>query len=203
MLYEIATLELRLWGTNKALEGISAYMAASEARGVLLGCWEVDIGVLGRLLLLRAFDSPEALAKERSSLLLNSNPFGAAEVLKGFTVETYAAFPFMPAVQPGKHGKVYEFREYELAIGGLAPTIEGWRNALPLREELSPVLIAMHAIDGPPRMLHIVPYSSLEARNTLRKELYMKKLWPPINAPEQIVKATSTIALPTSISPLR
>ena len=202
MFYEIATLELRLWGAKKAMEGLSAFAESPESRGSLLGCWEVDVGSLGRMLVLRGFDTAEALVEDRQRLLRSSNPFNAGEVLNGFTVDSYVPFPFMPPVQPGQYGRLYEFREYQLAVGGITPSMAAWEEALPARQAISPVVIAMHAMDGPPRMLHIVPYESFEARLMLRKELYMKGIWPPKGAPEQITRATSTIALPTPISKL-
>jgi len=36
----------------------------------------------------------------------------------------------------------------------------------------------------------------------VRQELYQKGIWPPKGAPEEIIKATNMIALPTSISQL-
>ena len=38
----------------------------------------------------------------------SANPFGAAEVLNGLEMDSYAPFPYLPPVKPGKFGKVYD-----------------------------------------------------------------------------------------------
>lgn len=203
MFYEIATLDLRLWGAKKSLEGISIFAASSESKGKLLGSWEVEVGELRHLILLRSFDTLAELGSDRKMTLRSANPFNAGDSLTGFKVESFAPFPFFPTIQAGVYGSVYEFRDYQLAVGGIDPTIAAWAEALPARQPISPVLIAMYALDGSPRMLHIVPYDGMDARTALRKEIYFKGIWPPKGAPEQIVKAISTIAIPTSISNLK
>jgi hypothetical protein len=55
---------------------------------------------------------------ERKRALFSANPFGAAEGLTGLEMDSYAPFPFLPPIVPGKYGKVYEFRTYQLKPGG-------------------------------------------------------------------------------------
>lgn len=203
MQYEFVTLEVRNRDVPSALSAVSAYSASSETKGSLLGCWQVDIGVIGRLYLLRSFDMESDRTEERRKLLFSQTPFSIAQGLNGFNIESYEPFPFVPPVEPGRYGNVYEFREYFQTVGGIARSVDAWREALPARQAISPVLTVMHALDGPPRMLHIVAYESLEARSALRAEIYRKGIWPPKGAPEQIIKGTSTIAVPTEISRLR
>ncbi|KAA9148182.1 NIPSNAP family protein [Amycolatopsis acidicola] len=201
MIYELATLSLRLRSVPRALSGIEA--ATTKAPGTLLGCWETEIGeIITRLLVLRGFESAEELAEERRRQLFSADPFGIGEDLTGMRLETYEKFPFLPDVRPGKYGSVYEFRTYELKMGGLAPTMEGWREAVPERTRMYPLTITMYALDGVPRITHIWPFPDLNARLDIRRESYERGIWPPRNGPESIDRATSTIALPTAISPL-
>jgi len=37
--------------------------------------------------------------------------------------------------------KAYEFREYQLAVGGIKKSIDAWEKALPARQKISPVII--------------------------------------------------------------
>jgi hypothetical protein len=202
MLYEFATLSFHPLNTKKATAGAEAYVKEPEAKGQLLGCWTTDIGALGRMFVLRGFTDAIELAAERKRALFSANPFGAADVLTGLEMDSYAPFPFLPPVVPGKYGKVYEFRTYRLKPGGLPPTIAAWEAALPGRSKLSPLLINMYALDGAPRITHIWPYASLDARAAIRADSVAKAVWPPKNAPEQFYQATSTIGMPTAASPL-
>jgi NIPSNAP len=202
MLYEFATLSFHPLNAGKATAGAEAYVTATEAKGQLLGCWTTDIGALGRMFVLRGFADTTELAAERKRALFSANPFGAGEVLTGLEMDSYAPFPFLPPVVPGKYGKVYEFRTYHLKTGGLQPTIAAWEAALPERRKLSPLIINMYALDGAPRITHIWPYASLDARAAIRADSVARGIWPPKNAPEQFFEATSMIGHPTAASPL-
>jgi hypothetical protein len=202
VLYELTTLSVPLLSVSKASEGALAYMSEPEATGTLLGCWRTDIGTLGRLLILRGFESPEDLAAERRRALFSASPFNAGSLVTALEMDSYAPFPFLPPIKPGAYGKVYEFRTYKLKPGGLPPTLAGWEAAMPAREPMSHLVINMYAIDGAPRITHIWPYTGVDARFAIRARSYTEGIWPPKGGPEQILEATSTIALPESYSPL-
>ncbi|WP_428532528.1 NIPSNAP family protein [Rhodopila sp.] len=172
--------------------------------GKFLGCWRTELGTLGQVLVLRGFDTPEEMTAERRRALLNANPFNAGSVVSALSMDSYAAFPFLPPVQPHAFGPTYEFRTYRLKPGGLPPTLDGWEEAIePAREYTAHLVINMYALDGAPRITHIWGFASLEQRAALRAKSYAAGIWPPRGGPEQIIEATSTIALPESYSPLR
>src|ERR1700694_2727797 len=96
--YELATLSCSLLCVSEASEGARAYVAAPDAKGELLGCWRTDIGTLGRLLILRGFDSAEDLAAERRRALFGANPFNGGRGMTALEMDSYAPFPFLPPV---------------------------------------------------------------------------------------------------------
>jgi hypothetical protein len=202
--YELTTLSCPLLSLNAASAGARAFMDEDDATGELLGCWRTEIGQLGRVLLLRGFETAGDLATERRRALLSVNPFNAGSLVTALSMDSYAPFPFLPPVQTGSFGGIYEFRTYHLKPGGLPPTLAGWEKAIqPAREYTSHLIINMYALDGPPRVTHIWGFQSLEERAALRAKFYAAGLWPPQGGPEQILEATSTIALPEDNSPLR
>ncbi|WP_204265024.1 NIPSNAP family protein, partial [Klebsiella aerogenes] len=75
MLYELATLAIRLGTAAKAVAGIDSYVKDPVARGRLLGCWASEIGELNRLIVLRGFADAAELAAERTRTLGTTNPF--------------------------------------------------------------------------------------------------------------------------------
>ncbi|AND89007.1 MULTISPECIES: NIPSNAP family protein [Bradyrhizobium] len=203
MLYEIATLTVKLGTAAKAVAGIGDYVGAPEAKGTLLGCWANEIGELNQLLVLRSFGDHEAYRGERERALRTANPFNAGEAIAQMSFDTYVPFPFLPPVVPGKYGSVYEIRTYRLKHGGVPPTIAAWEAAMPERGKLSPLSIAMYALDGPPRFTHIWPFASLDARAAVRAESVARGVWPPKGGPDWLTgEMRSIIALPTAISPL-
>jgi hypothetical protein len=202
--YELTTLSCPILSVPEVSVGALAFVSDDGAAGELLGCWRTEIGQLGRLLLLRGFETAEELAAERRRALLSVDPFHAGGVVTALSMDSYAPFPFLPPVQPRPMGGIYEFRTYYLKPGGLPPTVAGWKKAIePAREYTSHLVINMYGLDGPPRITHIWGFESLEQRAALRAKFYAAGLWPPPGGPEQIVEATSTIALSEDSSPLR
>ena len=202
ILYELATLSCSLLSFSRVSEGVRAFVSEPDAKGELLGCWRTDIGTLGRMLVLRGFQTPEDLAAERRRALFSANPFNAGNVISALEMDSYAPFPFLPPVKPGAYGKIYEFRTYKLIPGGLPPTLAGWEAAMPAREPMSHLVINMYALDGAPRITHIWPYAGVDERFAIRAKSYADGIWPPKGGPEHILEATSTIALPELYSPL-
>ncbi len=203
MLCELATLSCPLLSLGQAADGAGAWVRASESKGRLLGCWRTEIGTLGRLLVLRGFETSDDMIVERRRALLSANPFGAGSVVTSLEMDSYAPFPFLPPIRTGDRGGVYEFRTYRLKPAGLSPTLAGWEAAIePAHEYTRHLVVTMYALDGAPRITHIWGFSSLEERAALRAQAYGAAVWPPKGGPEQILEATSTIALPQKGSPL-
>ena len=196
--YELAILSFQLLDGPKAAEGVLPWV---EGHGQLLGCWQAENGPLGRLVVLRGFENQRELDEERLRARLSRKPFGG-DHLTGLSLQSFAPFPFVPPVRPGKYGSVYEIRDYRLRPGGLPATIDGWREALPARHLIDPLTVVMYALDGPDRIIQIWPFASLDERLAIRRDLYARGMWPPPGAPEEIVEADSIIALPTEFSPL-
>ncbi|MBL4756369.1 MAG: NIPSNAP family protein [Rhizobiales bacterium] len=202
--YEIATLKTVIFGAAKAAAGLEAWLKASEARGKLLGAWFNDIGGLNEVYILRSFDTLDAMMAERDRALLSGNPMGCMEFLINLTFDSYKIFDFLPEVQPGSFGPVYEFRTYKTTLNGIAQTQNIWRDAMPKRLEYSPLTIAMYGLDGAPRMTHIWPYASIEERSKIRAQAVADGIWPPKGGPDWLTPdMTSAIAMPMAFSPLK
>lgn len=202
--YELATLTTTFGAAANVAPAIAAYAAAPDSRGRLLGCWASDLGGLNQIAVLRGFATEADLAAERHRTLMSSNPFNSTEWLTALSLDSYAPFPFLPPVETGSFGPVYEIRSYILRTGGLGPTIEAWRAAVPARVQLSRLVIAMYALDGAPRFTHIWSFPSLNDRAAIRAEAVTRGIWPPKGGPDWLTPdMRSTIYLPTAVSPLR
>ena len=204
MFYEFAILTTSVSHTLLAVPGVRGYLAADEARGRLVGCWRSEFGPQNRLIVLREFETREDLDTERRRGLMSSNPFGCGEYLQGLSMESHAPFPNLPPVDTGRLGPVYEFRSYILKTAGLPETLDAWSVMLPKRTKLSPLVIAMYALDGAPRFTHIWAYPSWDDRMSIRAEALRQSVWPPSSAPHTLTPTmVSEVYLPTEISPLQ
>ncbi|MHA6761386.1 NIPSNAP family protein [Streptacidiphilus sp. PAMC 29251] len=203
MLYELAFLSIDPFALPKALAELEHYTTGPRAAGQLLGCWETEHGeIFGRVIVLRSFADASEQDHERRRVLTGSNPYGIGEHLKGFEATSHAQFPYLPSIEPGSYGGMYEIRTYHLTVGGLSPTMAGWQQSLPARVALSPLTTALYALDGRPRITHIWPYSRLDQRLAIRAQAKELGIWPPAQGPQYVASAISTIAFPTAFSPL-
>lgn len=207
MYYEMATMTLPFGSAGQAAGAVQAYAQTPEAQGQLLACWLSDIGVLNQMMVLRGFATLQALQEERERTLRHTSAFGCGDIYQQLTLQSYKGFEWMPPLRPsresGVDGPVYEIRTYGIKPGGVQTTIDLWQQYLPARNQLSPCLLAMLALDGPARFTNIWAYKSLNQRSQIRADAVAQGLWPPKGGPAQLTtEMHSTIALPTAVSPL-
>jgi hypothetical protein len=208
MYYELATITLPFGTAAQAATNVQSFANAEGAQGELLGCWFTDIGALNRMIVLRGFADLQSLQEERLRTQRSTSPFGCGDLLESFEQHSYRGFEWMKPVRPsaesGIRGPVYEIRTYGIKPGGVQPTIDLWSQYLPPREKLSPCVMAMVALDGPLRFTNIWAYPSLDARSKARADAVAQGIWPPKGGPAHLTTAmSSTIALPTAVSPLK
>ena len=197
-------MTVRFGTAAKANAAIKSYCEAPEAGGTLYGVWFSDIGDLNQIAVLRGFDTLEALYAERERGLRSADPFGSAEFTTALEWHSYKGFDWLPAPTPGSYGAVYEIRTYDFKTGGLPHTLEKWQQALPARQEVSPCLVAMYALDGRPRFTQIWPYASLNERSAARADAVKQGIWPPKGGPDWLTPAMhSQVFVPTDVSPLK
>jgi hypothetical protein len=202
MPYDVTIVTLRPGTTPRALAGLQSSLPQSP--GKLLACWSSDIGALNQIFIVREYASERETAEQRDAQARNANPFGIAEFIVSSANDSYVSFPFIDPMQPGSHGPFFEVRTYLMKPNGLAGTIEAWRNALPARLALSPVLAAMYSVTGlTPRFMHIWPYKSLDERHRIRAQAVERGIWPPPGGPDRLVTMQNDIYLAAPFSPIR
>ncbi|MDR3451462.1 MAG: NIPSNAP family protein [Rhodoferax sp.] len=208
MHYELATLTLPFGTAGQAAINVQTFATAADAQGELLGSWFTDIGQLNQMIVLRGFADLATLQAERKRTQQSANPFGCGEIFQSLEQHSYHGFPWMKPVRPsaesGVKGPVYEIRSYGIKPGGMQPTIDLWEQYVPLREKLSPCIVAMVALDGPLRFTNIWAYPTLDARSQARTDAVAQGIWPPKGGPAWLTtNMVSSIALSTAVSPLK
>ncbi|MGB0748719.1 MAG: NIPSNAP family protein [Magnetospiraceae bacterium] len=199
--YEITTLKTVIFGAGKASPGLQEWLAAGS--GTLLGAFAPDIGNLNEILLFRRFDSLDEMMAERDRAILSDNPMGCMEHLVDMRFDSLRKFDFLPEVEPGAYGPVYEFRTYKAKLNGVAVTQDKWRGAMPERRKYSQLTFAGWGWDGEPRITQIWPYESLDARAKARSQSVADGAWPAKGGPDWLTPwITSTIAMPLPFSPM-
>jgi hypothetical protein len=199
--YDVTILAVRP-GTHPQALAVLDKSLSSDAN--LLACWFSEIGAVNQILLIGKSGDPAATVGARLAALRASSPFGLGDYLTGMAMDTYVSFDFIAPLRPGAFGPFYEVRSYVLKPGGLAPTIDLWRKAVPGRETVSPLLAAMTAVTGAAtRFMHIWPYKTLDERVRLRDKAFADGVWPPPGGPGHLASQQVDIYLPAPFSPMR
>src|SRR5262249_26701506 len=199
--YDITIITVRPATHPKALSALERALANDAG---LLACWFSEIGALNQILIIRRVTDPKAALEARMAMSKSKSPFGVGEFITAMAMDTFIAFDLLPPMQPGAYGPFYEVRSYILKTGGLEPTIELWRKAVPARSKISPLLTAMSSVSGAvTRFTHIWPYKSLEERGRLRAKAMDEGVWPPPGGPDQLAVQQTDIYLPAPFSPIR
>ncbi|RJE42598.1 NIPSNAP family containing protein [Acinetobacter sp. JS678] len=203
-LYQLINITIKMGTTATVATGIQSFYQDTAAKGKLLGVFFSDIGQLNQVVVLRSYSSQQELDDENARLAAQENLFDTSENIIKYSVENFAGFDFLPEVEVGEFGPVYEIRTYELKHGGVPHVLKAWKNAVPTRTQYSKLTIAMYALDGTPRIVSIWPYSSLNERSEVRAKSVADGIWPPKGGPQWLThEMQSMIALPTSVSPLK
>ncbi|WP_315838269.1 NIPSNAP family protein [Bradyrhizobium prioriisuperbiae] len=206
MTYNVTILTLRPGTQGPALKEIKAHVTGDKPAlsGELLACWYSDIGALNRVLVLHRAASAEQALADRERLVLAEDPFGLKDAITQLQADTFHLLPFLTGIDTGTKGPMFEVRTYETRAGGMGPTVELWRKALPERMKLSPLLAGLYSVSGvAARFMHIWPYENLEARSRLRAKAVADGIWPPQGGPAHLQVMQSDIYLPAEFSPLR
>ena len=200
MLYEVITVTVRPGTVGEAVKRIGA--SSLEGEGArLLGFWTTEIGRVNELVSLW---SREEGAPPRDGLASGDWLHEVRDAVTGVTIERFRLFSFMPDIEPGAYGGVYELRSYLMTPGSTGETMETWAKALPRRAELSKPLGAFYAVGGTlQKFIHIWPYASADHRQRTRDRAIAEGIWPPKGGAARLQYQENSLLIPTAFSPLR
>lgn len=203
-IFDVSIATLRPGTNTGALKRLAETLTGPVARGRLLACWYSDIGALNQVMIVRGFANEAALVEDRKAMAIAADAFGLGDMAVTLASDSYTPFDFLPPMQPGKVGPVFEVRTYLCKPGGLAGTIEAWRQHIPGRLKLSPILTSMYTLGGPtPRFMHVWPYPDMSARQKIRADAVSAGVWPPPGGAVRLLTQQSDIYFAARFSPIQ
>jgi hypothetical protein len=205
MIYEFRTYTLK---PRSLAEVEKRYGEAYEYRkkySPLTAFWHTEIGPLNEIIHVWGYRDLAERARIRAEAVKDGVwPPKTAEFIREMKSEIVNPFPFVPEVQPGKIGPIFEIRYYTLKGGTLPATAEGWKAKLPERIKLSPVVLAGGVEFGKANgFVHIWAYQSMDQRMQIRDEARKKGVWPPGGGGDRLLSQQNKIVLPAAFSPLQ
>ncbi len=203
MIYELRTYDLKPGTVAQFEEAFGDALPYRQEYSPLAAFWHVDIGPLNQVIHVWPYES----LGERESIRAEASkdthwPPPSTGATLNMNSEIWSPAPFMrPMGGDQKLGDIYEMRIYTYEPGSIPELIRKWTDAIPYREEFSPLAAGMSTeLGGLNRWMHIWPYKDLDDRERVRKEAATSPHWPS-GAPGR-VRQENKIMIPASFSPM-
>ena len=203
MIYEVRTYTLKPGATARFEENFAAALPYREKYSKLAAFWHTEIGPLNQVIHVWGYENLEERTRIRTESAKDANwPPKDEGLIQNMESEIWNPAPFMrPMGGDQALGNIYEMRSYTYQPGAMSKVLQLWGDAIPFREELSPLAAGMYTeLGNLNRWCHVWPYKDLEDRDRARKEATKLSNWPS-GAPGRI-KQENKILIPAAFSPM-
>ena len=204
MIYEVRTYDLKPGAVEQAEEAFAEGMPHREKYSPIAAFWHTEIGPLNQIIHVWGYENLDERNRIRTAAAKDPNwpPKITPGAILNMNSEIWTPAPFMrPMGGDQALGNIYEMRIYTYEPGSIPELIRRWTEALPYREEFSPLAAGMSTdIGGLNRWMHIWPYKDLNHREEVRNAANKIPQWPS-GAPGRVSQETKIMA-PASFSPM-
>lgn len=204
MIYEVRTYTLKPGAVPAFEQNFANALPHRLQYSPLAAFWHTEIGPLNQVIHVWPYESLDERARIRAAAAQDPHwpPQNDPETYLKMESEIFIPAPFMRPLGPDQAlGSIYEMRSYTYRTGAMPQVIQLWQNAIPHREEHSPLAAAWHTeLGGLNKWVHIWPYQNLEERNRIRQEAAQSPHWPPPTR-EFLVSQENKIMVPAPFSP--
>ena len=206
MIYEVRTYRLKPRGVPEFLDIFDKAYEKRKSLSRISAFFHTEIGPLNEVIHIWPYKDAGDREKKRTQSVTDKKygwPPKVQHLQEHMTSEIFYPSPFTPEFPKGKLGPIFEWREYEVLPGMIGEVYQNWAKAVPKRNELSRLVMAMHTEVGElNKFVHIWAYESLDQRAAVRKEAAAKGLWPPKSKRETLKRQANKIVLAAPFSPL-
>tara|TARA_B110000196_G_scaffold296352_1_gene286644 strand:+ start:967 stop:1587 length:621 start_codon:yes stop_codon:yes gene_type:complete len=205
MIYEVRTYVLKPGSVATFEENFAAALPHREKYSKLGAFWHTEIGPLNQVIHVWPYESVEERNSVRAEAGKDPNwpPKNDPDMYVSMNSEIFNPAPFMRPLGGNQAlGSIYEMRSYTYKVGSINKVIDIWADAVPAREEFSPLAAAMYTdVGGLNKWVHIWAYEDLDQRKNVRAEAIKTPTWPPPTR-EFLVSQENKIMVPSSFSPM-
>ena len=203
MIYEVRTYDMKPGTVEQFEEDFGKALPHREKYSKLAAFWRTDLGPLNQVIHVWGYESLDERTRIRAEAAKDPHwpPPNHGNILN-MNSEVWTPAPFMRALGGDQAlGNIYEMRIYTYEPGSIPELIRRWTEALPYREEFSPLAAGMSTeVGGLNRWMNIWPYKDLNHREQVRKEASKSPHWPS-GAPGR-VRQENKIMSPAAFSPM-
>ncbi len=208
MIYEVRTYTLRTGTVDEFEARFEKRHPFREKYSKLGAFWHTDFGTLNQVIHVWEYDDLKHRAEAREAANhdpdLEANPGGREFVVEQQS-EIVTPAPFMHPLGSRDYGtgNVYEMRTYTYEPGGIPKVLSAWAEAMPHREEFSPLAGCWSTELGAlNRFTHVWVYPDLNERNRARAASREDGSWPPSSGVRPL-RQENKVLIPASFSPVK
>ena len=208
MLYEVRTYTLQPGAVGEFAARFTKRQPVREKHSKLGAFWHTELGSLNQVIHVWPYEDLQhrmavrmAMAKDAE---LQQIP-GGRDLIVAQEADIMIPAPFMRPLgsQSYGSGNVYEMRTYTYAPGDIPAVLKGWAEAIPFREQLSPLVACWYSdIGGLNKFVHTWVYKDLNERARIREESRKGGRWPAQTGVRP-VQQENKILLPAAFSPVQ
>ncbi len=208
MIYEMRTYTVRPGGTAEFEERFEKRQPFRDKHSKLGAFWHTEFGPLNQVIHVWPYEDLRHREEVRASMASDEDLRAIPPIpglLVGQESEIYIPAPFMREMGGDQAlGNIYEIRTYTFLPGVMGDLVKAWGEAIPAREEYSPLAAGMYTeLGGLNKWCHIWPYQSFADRDRVRAETREAGVWPPQGAwRDSMIKQETKVVAPASFSPM-
>jgi len=208
MIYEVRTYTLRPGTVDEFESRFEKRHPYREQYSKLGAFWHTDFGTLNQVIHVWEYDDLDHRARAREAANndpdLEKNPNGREFVVEQQSeIVTPASFMHPLGSRDYGSGNVYEMRTYTYEPGGIPKVLAAWSEAVPRREEYSPLAGCWTTeFGGLNRFTHVWVYKDLNERNKVRAEARQAGAWPP-RAGVSPIRQENKVLIAAAFSPVK
>ena len=205
MIYEVRTYALKPGQVAVFEANFAEALPHREKYSKLGAFWHTEVGPLNQVIHIWPYESVDERNRVRAEAGKDPHwpPANDPDMYVSMESEIFAPAPFMrPLGGDQSLGNIYEMRSYIYQAGSMPEVVKRWAEAVPHREEYSPLAAAMYTeIGGLNKWVHIWPYKDLAERAKVREEAVKNPHWPPATR-EFLINQENKLMVPAFFSPM-
>jgi NIPSNAP len=170
----------------------------------LAAFWFTEIGPLNQVVHVWPYENAGERERIRAEATKDGTwPPKTGEFIVDMKSEVLQPLPFSPVLAPADVGPYFEMRSYVIKPGGAPAMAERWKEYLPGRVKLSPLVgVFTSDVGALNQWIHIWAYKSLDQRLEIRNKAKVDGIWPP-PGDSPVIRQETKIMLAAPFSPIK
>ncbi len=210
MIYEIRTYSMKPGTVGVFEQRFADGLPSREKYSKLAAFWHTDVGPLNQVIHVWPYEDMKHREEVRVAAARDTGgkwPPKSDDAVVSMDVQILLAAPFMRPLtgEAQELGSIYEMRIYTYQQGCIPKVLATWKDRVPHREVLSPLVACWYSDLGTlNQFYHVWPYKDAHERTRIRAEATRdpKYQWPPPTA-EWLLTQENKLLIPAAFSPLR